>query len=223
MPFTADIKSSMNVKPLLTGALEATLNQYLTLDQDSGYFLAPLAGKVIAVTIQPFDETIYLCPTTDSIQCLDHYPGLVDTRLSGSIWALGLMGLSATPMRPVFSGEVKIQGDMQTGHQFQALFAKLDIDLEEQLSHYTGDVIAHQLSRFFRAGQNWSKDALETFRLNAAEFLQEESRDLPSAPEIAIFYTQVDELRSDFDRLQSKIARLENSLGTRRESAIHTK
>jgi len=202
----------MAIKPLLIGALETALNQYLALDQDSGYFLTPLAGKVIAVTVQPFDETIYLCPTTDSIQCLDQFPGQADTRLSGSIWALGLMGLSSTPMRSVFSGEVTIEGDMQTGRKFQELFAKLDIDLEEKLSQFTGDIIAHKVANFFRAGQNWSKDSLETFRLNAKEFLQEETRDLPAAPEADIYYAQVDELRTDFDRLQSRIDRLKSTL-----------
>lgn len=202
----------MTIKPLLIGALEATLNQYLSLDQDSGYFLTPLAGKVIAVNVQPFDETIYLCPTTDSIQCLDQFPDQPDTRLTGSIWALGLMGLSSTPMRSVFSGEVKIEGDMQTGRKFQELFAKLDIDLEEKLSQFTGDIIAHKVANFFRAGQNWSKDSLETFRLNAKEFLQEETRDLPAAPEADIFYAQVDELRTEFDRLQSRIDRLKSTL-----------
>jgi ubiquinone biosynthesis protein UbiJ len=115
-------------------------------------------------------------------------------------------------MRSVFSGEVKIEGDMQTGRKFQELFAKLDIDLEEKLSHVTGDIIAHKVANFFRAGQSWSKDSIETFRLNAAEFLQEETRDLPSAPEVDIYYAQVDELRTDFDRLQSRIERLKNAL-----------
>ncbi len=202
----------MAIKPLLIGALETALNQYLALDQDSGYFLTPLAGKVIAVTVQPFDETIYLCPTTDSIQCLDQFPGQADTRLSGSIWALGLMGLSSTPMRSVFSGEVTIEGDMQTGRKFQELFAKLDIDLEEKLSQFTGDIIAHKVANFFRAGQSWSKESIETFRLNAKEFLEEETRDLPSAPEADIYYAQVDELRTDFDRLQSRVERLKNLL-----------
>jgi len=198
----------MTIKPLLLGALETALNRYLALDQDSGHFLAPLAGKVIAVTVQPFAETIYLCPTTDSIQCLDQFPGQADTHLSGSVWALGLMGLSSTPMRSVFSGEVKIEGDMHTGRKFQELFAKLDIDLEEKLSQFTGDIIAHKIANFFRAGQSWSKDSLETFKLNAAEFLQEETRDLPAAAEVDIYYAQVDTLRNDVDRLQSRIERL---------------
>ncbi|MCX7095459.1 MAG: SCP2 sterol-binding domain-containing protein [Methylobacter sp.] len=206
----------MTLKPLLIGALETALNQYLALDQDSGYFLTPLAGKVIAVTVLPFNETLYLCPTSDSIQCLDYFPGQADTRLTGSIWALGLMGLSSTPMRSVFSGEVKIEGDMQTGRRFQELFAKLDIDLEEKLSQFTGDIIAHKLANFFRTGQGWGKDSLETFRLNAKEFLQEETRDLPSAPEADIYYAQIDELRTDFDRLQSRVERLKNILGAKK-------
>jgi len=202
----------MTIKPLLIGALEASLNQYLSLDQDSSFFLAPLAGKVIAVNIQPFDETIYLCPTTDSIQLMDQFPDQPDTCLTGSVWALGLMGLSSTPMRSIFSGEVKIEGDMQTGRKFQELFAKLDIDLEEKLSHVTGDIIAHKIANFFRAGQSWGKESIETFRLNATEFLQEETRDLPAGPEVDIYYAQVDELRTDFDRLQSRIERLNNIL-----------
>ena len=212
MPYTEVIKSSMVIKPLLMSALETALNKFLALDQNSGAFLAPLAGKIIAVTITPFNETIYLCPSFDSIQLLDSTPDQPDTQLTGSIFALGLMGLSSKPMRSIFSGEVKIEGDMNTGRKFQELFAKLDINLEQQLARYTGDTIARNLSQFFQAGSNWSKESIETFRLNASEFLQEETRDLPAGPEVDIFYSQVDKLRTDFDRLQSRVERLENML-----------
>jgi ubiquinone biosynthesis protein UbiJ len=158
----------------------------------------------------PFNETIYLCPSADSIQLLDQYPDQPDTCLTGSVFALGLMGLGSKPMPVIFSGEVKIEGDMDTGQKFQELFAKLDINLEQQLARYTGDRVAHNISEFFRAGKDWSKESIETFRLNASEFLQEETRDLPAGPEVDIFYAQVDEIRADFDRLQSRVERLEN-------------
>jgi len=193
-------------------ALEAALSKYLSLDPNSGEFLAPLACKIIAVTITSFNETIYLCPTVDSIQLLDYSPEPPDTHLTGSVFAFGLMGLSSKPMRSIFSGEVVIEGDMHTGRKFQELFAKLDINLEKQLARYTGDSLAHNISQLFRSGQDWSKESIETFRLNASEFLQEETRDLPAVPEMDIFYAQVDELRTDFDRLQSRIERLENTL-----------
>ncbi len=212
MPFTEVIKFSMVIKPLLMSALEAAFNKFLEMDQNSAVFLAPLSGKIIAMTLLPFNETIYLCPTSDSIQLLDYSPNQPDTQLTGSVFAFGLMGLSSKPMRSIFSGEVKIEGDMQTGRKFQELFAKLDINLEQQLARYTGDTIAHNISQFFRAGQNWSKESIETFRLNASEFLQEETRDLPAVPEADLFFAQVDELRTDFDRLQSRVERLENAL-----------
>ncbi|MDP2902187.1 MAG: SCP2 sterol-binding domain-containing protein [Methylovulum sp.] len=205
----------MIIKPLLIGALESALNHYLALDQHRGDFLASLIGKVIAVTVQPFNETLYLCPTADSIQLLDYSPKPADTHLTGSLFALGLMGLSDNPMRPIFSGEVKIEGDMRTGRKFQELFAKPGINLEAKLARFTGEHAAHHISQFFRTGRNWSKETIETFRLNLSEYLQEETRDLPAVPEIDIFYRQIDDLRTDFDRLQSRVERLENSLGAK--------
>ncbi|MEC4749957.1 SCP2 sterol-binding domain-containing protein [Methylomicrobium sp. Wu6] len=202
----------MAIKPFLTIALESALNNYLKLDLDVSELLSPLAGKVIELTVEPFGETVYLCPTADAIQVLDAYPAPPATRISGSLWSLGLMGMSAKPMRSVFSGEVKIEGDMTTGRKFQALFDKLNIDLEEKLSHVTGDVIAHQIGNLFRTGSRWTRQSIRTFELNLGEFLQEETRDLPAGPEADIFYRHVDELRADFDRLNCRIERLENVL-----------
>ena len=198
----------MLIKPLLTSVFETALNQYLSLDEDVSLFLTPMAGKVIAINIQPFDETLFFCPTTDKIQLLENYGSEVDATISGTLSALGLMGLSSTPMRSIFSGEVKIEGDTQVAHKFQQLFDKLDIDLEEKLSQFTGDIIAHKIGNIFRTGQNWTEETIETFKLNSKEFLQEETRDLPAGPEADIFYHQVDKLRSDFDRLSARIEQL---------------
>lgn len=199
----------MTLKPFLLSAFEAALNRYIALDSDVAYLLEPLAGKIIAVTVQPFNETVYLCPTASGIQVLDAYPGEPDTTLTGSLAAFGLMGLSGQPMRSVFSGDISIAGDMHTGRTFRKLFEKLDIDPEETLSHYTGDVVAHACGRLFRAGRDWGRDALESLTQNTTEFLQNETRDVPAAPEAELFYRQVDELRSDYDRLNVRFERLQ--------------
>ena len=207
----------MLIKPLLIAALETALNRYLALDDNRHQLLYPLSGKVIALTIQPFNETVYLCPSADNIQIIDHLVGEPDTTISGSVWALGLMGVSAKPMRSVFSGEIKIEGDSHTGKQFQDLFKKLDIDLEGLLAQYAGSDLAGRISQFFRAGQEWGKETVETFKLNTAEFLQEETRELPAKPEIEIFYQDVDDLRTASDRLESRIERLAKKLITKQE------
>jgi ubiquinone biosynthesis protein UbiJ len=188
--------------------METALNQFLSLDQDASLFLKPMAGKIIAIKVLPFNETIYLCPTEDKIQILESYTPEVDATISGTLSALGLMSLSSTPMRSIFSGEVKIEGDTHLAHKFQQLFDSLDIDLEEKLSQFTGDIIAHKIGNLFRTGQQWTEESIETFKLNSKEFLQEEIRDLPAGPEADIFYHQVDEIRSDFDRLCARVEQL---------------
>ena len=202
----------MTIKPLLISAFETALNKYLSLDEDVAIFLKPLSGKIIAVTITPFNETLYLCPNTENIQIIDYYAGTIDTTLTGSLPAFGLMGLSSTPARSFFSGEVVIEGDLNIGHQFQKLFEQLDIDLEEQLSHVTGDIVAHKISHFFRNAKLWHQDNVQTAQLNIKEFLQDETQDLPPAPEVNILSQEVDQLKEDFDRLDARIKRLNTQL-----------
>ncbi len=207
----------MIIKPLFISALESAINHYIYLDDNAGQFLTPLTGKVIAITIEPFNETLYLCPTESSIQCLENFVGEVDTTISGSLAALGLMGLSKTPMRSIYKGEVNISGDMEVGRKFQTLFDKLDINLEKKLALYTGETFAHSVGQLFRSGKSWTEETIETFKLNTTEFLQEETRDLPAKPEADIFYRQVDDLRMDYDRLAAHVTRLQTQLNKETE------
>ena len=197
-----------HLKPLLIGVIEAAFNRYLRLDSQVEQLLAPLAGKVIAVHITPFDETIYLCPTASSLQMLESYQGDLDAQLSGSLSALGLMGLSATPMRALFKGEVRIDGDSQVAHKLQSLFAKLDIDWQGKLAQFTGDELAEKLAGLFKSSRDWTQHSLSSFKLNLQEFLQEETRDLPAKAEAEQVFQQIDEARNDVERLNARLQRL---------------
>lgn len=202
----------IQIKPLLIGALETAFNSYLGLDEQLEQLLAPMAGKIIAVHITPFNQTLYLSPAHDRIQMLESYPGEVDASLSGSLSALGLMGLSATPMRSLFKGDVKIEGDTQLAQKLQRLFEKLDINLEAKLARYTGDVFAQRLSGLLRGSRDWTEHSLTSFRLNLEEFLQEETRDLPAKAEAELVFQQIDACRGDTDRLNARVERLTAAL-----------
>jgi ubiquinone biosynthesis protein UbiJ len=171
-----------------------------------------MSGKVIAIHVKTFDETFYLCPSSDRMQLLEHYEGKVDARISGSLSALGLMGLSAMPMRSLFKGEVRIEGDTQLARTFQRLFEKLDINLSSKLAIFTGDAFAQRLTGWVRGGRDWSKQSLENFKLNLEEFLQEETRELPAKVEAELLFQHIDTCRCDSDRLQARIDRLQSRL-----------
>ncbi len=202
----------MIIKSLFIHALESAINHTLSLDEHVTDYLTPLAGKVIAITLEPFNETFYLCPTEHTIQCLESFTGEVDTTLCGSLIALGFMGVAKNPLHSVYKGEVKINGDLQVGRNLQTLFAKLDINLEKKIARYTGENLAHRIGQLFRGSKNWTEETLETFRLNTSEFLTEEIRDLPAKPEADSFYAQVDTLRMDYDRLAARLTRLYSHL-----------
>ncbi len=45
--------------------------------------------------------------------------------------------------------------------------------------------------KLLRAGQTWHEETLATLQLNIVEFLQDETRDLPTLAETELFYEQV--------------------------------
>lgn len=213
----------MQIKPLLVAALETAVNNFIALDDGHEALLAPLAGKVVAIHITPFDETLYLCPAVDRIQFLENYTGQADATLSGSLTALGLMGLSATPMRALFKGEVRIDGDTQVARRLQRLFEKLNIDWQGRLARYTGDDIARRIGNLVMGGRDWTRRAMQNFRLNLEEFLQEETRELPAKAEAEIVFQQIDQLRLDQDRLDARVNRLNHPLANPFESPTNDK
>ena len=197
---------------LLTAALERAVNRLIVMDPDAKLFLEPLAGKTIAINLPALGLELYCCPGVHGIQFIEQLQEEADTRLTGSPVSLALMGLSDSPQGALFGGDVTIEGDVHVARRFQDLFEKLDIDWEEQLSRYTGDVIDHRVGNLIRAGRDWCGESLETLKLNTAEYLQEETRELPTDVEAEIFFDRVDALRCDTDRLQARVERLQAAL-----------
>ncbi|MCD2449165.1 SCP2 sterol-binding domain-containing protein [Methylicorpusculum oleiharenae] len=199
----------MMLKPLLIGAFEAALNRYLTLDPDIGLLLSPLSGKVIKLVITPFNSTVYACPGTSMVQWMDDFAGEPDATLTGSGVALGLLSFKFAPLRSLYANQISITGDIETGRRFKELFDKLNINLQTPLSQIAGEAVAHNVSSFMQAGYRWHEDTLSTFKMNIREFLQDETRDLPSKPETDVFFRRIESLTGDYDQLLNKIKLLE--------------
>jgi ubiquinone biosynthesis protein UbiJ len=117
----------------------------------------------------------------------------------------------------MFKGRIRIDGDTESGHRFKQLLATVNIDWEEQLSQYSGDVIAHQLGRFLRHGKEWLQDSRQRLDRNLSEYLQEEIKLLPQQEEVDQFMSDVDALRADTDRLLARFERLQKEQTTQDE------
>lgn len=203
----------MTLTGLTIAGLEQAVNRYLALDPRAQTQMAQLHGRVIAFEVQGLGRTVYLVPTPTRLLILAEFEGEPDCRLRGTPLALARMTDQRTNSDLLFSGEVEISGDTELAHRFGKILAAMDIDWEEQISHFTGDIIAHQIGNTTRATLNWGSRALDTLSQDTQEYLQQELRLLPDRREIENFLSQVETLRDDVERLQARLLRLQSKAG----------
>ncbi len=108
---------------------------------------------------------------------------------------------------------VDLTGDAELATQFQKLLRYGRPDLEEELSGAVGDVVAHTVGKFARTVGRWGTDVRSTMRQNVTEYLQEESRTVPSRYEADVFRKRVESLRDDVARFDARVKRLEAERG----------
>jgi len=195
----------------LTEALETSINLVLKKDPDTLKKFSALQGKVIAFELTDLNFTLYLFPHTEGVQVQYLYEGQADTTLQGSPLAFINMSLGDST-ESFFSGEVRIKGDIELGQHFKRILEQLDLDWEEWLSEYSGDLIAFKAGSLVRDFNAWGKDTLKTLKLDASEYLQDEGQLTPHPNEIEDFATNVSQLRDDTARLEIRFARIQKSI-----------
>jgi len=199
------------LKPIpqtLAHFIETAINRYLGLDAAAKLAMSSLAGNTIEVRLRDVGVNFYLCATEDGVKVVNHCDAEAGTTMTASILSLARMGVAADRADSMFSGDVKIEGDASLGQQFHDVLKSVQIDWEEIISTYSGDIVAHQLGNSIRALTQWGKNTLQTLSLDTTEYLQEESRQLPTSLEIRTFLNDVDRIRLDVDRAEARVKRL---------------
>lgn len=188
--------------------LETALNRYIDLDPEGARGFEPVYGRIISIEIEGLSTRVTLIPGPDRVQIFGSYDATPDALLRGAPLALLRMLTAKRKEEQISSGAVRIEGDTQVAQALSDALAGLDVDWEEQLARVLGDPIANQIGRAARAASEWGGHTSETIRANLKEYLEEESRLLPTRYEVEDFLAQVDDLRDDVERLAARIERL---------------
>ena len=197
----------------LTEALETSINLVLKQDPDTLKKFTSLQDNVLAFELTDLDLSLYLFPHSEGVQVQYLYEKQADTILQGSSLAFINMSLGDST-KSFFSGEIRIKGDIELGQQFKRILDQLDLDWEEWLSGYTGDLIAFKTSHFIHNLNAWGKDALKILQLDMQEYLQDEGQLTPHSAELEDFASKVSQLRDDTARLDAQVLRLQKQLKT---------
>lgn len=204
----------MTIGDLGYAGLETALNGYLGLDPVTRQRLAALHGRTVGVEMAGLGLTLFF--TADEagvLQVYGRHEGEPDCWLRGTPLDLLRAGDRETGADQLFSQRVRIEGDSGLAQRFGAILGDVDIDWEEHLSRIVGDVAAHEVGSAARAARELGQRTGRTAEQNLREYLQEESRLLPTRYEVKEFLDAVDVLRDDVERLAARVERLRNRAG----------
>lgn len=203
----------MPAAQLFTAGLEGAINHLLSLDDGAAKNLVPLSGKQLKVSLRELPRPL-LFAFSDRVDVLVAYNEDVkaDCSLSLSLSTLQILQDPSQITNLIRQNKLDLQGDIHVAQDFSALIKQLDIDWEEHLSRYTGDVFAHTVfstgRRLFETIRSKSDAILSTLSEGAVE-----EKQLAAHP-IAVehFCLEVNTLRSDADRFEARLAELERQL-----------
>lgn len=168
-----------------------------------------LAGTVVAVRVRNTGLATWFIVHEDLLELATEADKEPDVLISGSILTLARMA-GESGVEAIRDGSLELTGDPVLAEEFQQLLSYAKPDLEEELSGVVGDIAAHRLGKIARGVSNWGRNARSTMGANIREYLQEESRDVPSRYEVDRFTANVSTLRDDVDRLEARINRLQD-------------
>lgn len=194
--------------PIAAG-LEKAIESVLKLDPDTRSRLQALDGKVIRinVTSPPLSLSVSIVDGRVHLDSPDDNDEFVaDATITGRLSALKSLTSSNNA---VYTGEVLIEGDIETSQQVKHLVALLDPDWQEAVSGILGDGITHKLDMTRMRLLEWMNRTRQSTSSNTSDYLQEEIEVLAPNSRVRTFNDDVDQLRADTDRLTARIAQLE--------------
>ncbi len=194
------------MKARFLSLIEQILNGHVRESTAALDKLKNLAGKRMSVELVGPDLSYTLTATDEKLTVESGADGTADATVRGTPLAL-LEAFRSDGVDSFGTDRLTMAGDAQAAEEFSTIFRLARPDFEEQLSHLTGDVLAHKVGNAVRDVGDWSTQALSALLMNSSEFLQEESRALPARIEVERFFADVDSLRDSADRISQKIER----------------
>lgn len=170
---------------------------------------ADLNGATVAIRARDTALNTYFTFRDDRVALNTEYGDDPDVVISASFITLIRM-LGGSGEAAIRDGDVELAGDAATAQRFQKLLNYAKPDVEEELSRMIGDVAAYRFGELARGLGNWAREARSTMGNNVREYLQEESRDLPTRYEVDRFGVRLGVLRDDVERLAARLRRVED-------------
>ncbi|MBT8517633.1 hypothetical protein G6672_03665 [Polynucleobacter paneuropaeus] len=192
---------------LAAGALCRGVNHILASEPWAMAELSPHVGKSICLNLPMGQMAVEITPQ-GKIAALDS-TDQASLLLEVSAQALSGLLASSGNLRDQAFKAVKISGDADLAQLIGRLVSQVRWEYEEDLAKWVGDAPANfavrQAKTMVKAGQAATKDFLQ----NVVEYVSEERKILLNKRDFMIRKNELNELRDSVDRIEKRIALLE--------------
>lgn len=185
---------------------EAFLNRGIGRSTSAQAVAAQLEGHTLALTVDatPFDLRLRVAGGRLVVSLPDG--SAPDACIRGTPLALGRL-LGRDPQAAMRDGAVKITGDVELASQFEELLRRA-APTSARNSRACSVNRPRRRSAPPRAVAGWGEAAGESVARGVGDYLQKDSRVVPTAEELREFTRRVDEFVNDVDRAEARIRRL---------------
>jgi len=189
---------------------EALINRVLKQDPQAMSRLARQEGRLLSVDIETLGR-FNVRVQRDGITLSTTADADAEVTLRGTTSDFIALARAEDKANSLINSAIDIDGDTELALTLTRTLQTLDIDWEALIQPLTGSLLAHQIGKGLRGLLRWSKDTGSTYRTAGKEYLEDEIRVVTPAPLLNNFARDVDTLRLATDRLEARIAQLENN------------
>lgn len=209
----------MSTNQLSAAGLQKLIHKVLSLDVEAPEKLKPFDGKTVLIDITDLKFQYYFVFTDGQVLVHPEMPSTNEgtpmdpsVTISGKLISFLTTAAAEHSSDALFERDLHFSGEVNTAKRFQQLANSLNIDWQEPLAKLVGDPIAHTINTSVKRFSHWFLQVASSARQDFSEYIQEEARITPSESEQQHFFEQVDQLRSQSDRLVARVERLKEQL-----------
>ena len=193
---------------MIQNTIIAGLNRYLKCDEERAQALQGIDTKIISIRLKELDAATIFQISDCLLKEVDEADAKPDVEIIASLKVLPDYFLGVDQNQFIKNGDLEIRGDSHVASTFHNALKGIEIDWEDLLSNYIGDVAASQVGTAVGKTHNFIKRLGDNLRLDMRDYLQDELQVTVTDVEVQDFIQQVNETGAKLDQLETRVNQL---------------
>lgn len=187
-------------------AFERAANRALALAENRPW--GDDSGRVLSVVSRHPSLQLTLSLTDKGVMLRNNTELTPDATIHTNPFALLRALGNPDELDALFQGEIRVDGDERFAFRVLGRLSRLEFDWADWLDKKTNPMFAGVVERMFKQVGRQQAHWLETRAIEQHDFWVYDSQILPERAEIEPWLDEVDQLRSQLERLDARIAKL---------------